>query len=78
MKNLILVFLVEDKSETGFCNKIYDFKKNVRYLHEKYVVKFSCGSVRVQLNCKTGFSFESISIISVWSVSNIFENVKWH
>ena len=48
--------------------------QNVLYLEEKYVVKFSCLSVCNQLNCKTCFFFESISIITDFSVFIIYGN----
>ena len=51
----MFVFSVEDKSETEFCYEIYHFKKNVRYFQEKSVVKFSRGSIHVQLLYKTVF-----------------------
>ena len=51
---LIFFFLLEDKSETAYCYEITTLRKmsDICKLN-KSVVKFSCGSVRVQFNCKT-------------------------
>ena len=49
---------------------------NHLYLEEKFVVKFSCGSVRNQLNCKTCFLFESISIIRAFSCPSFLKTLN--